>query len=586
MKNNFRYKIIVGVLLVALTLTSGIAFITTAIASTPIPISEFFPDPVLAELVAINLGLTVDDEVFEWQLHDVLVLNLDPDERVTDFTGVELLVNLEHFYADYHGLDDLTAFASLVNLRVIDLVGNYVEDLRLLSRLLYLEELRVTGNPIVYFADFEDIMDFEVPPVVIEGDVSRDDLLVLLTTVGLSELSLFDVPLDEQLIGLIGGMIGLESLTLSGVGLESLDFVEGLVNLRELVLIGNNLVDVSLLASLRDLEIVDLTANNISDLRPLSGLGVNVIAEFQRVALPVVMVGEGQMFDVYDVNGNLPTVDFEVGDGTLEDGMIVWTEEGNNELFWYSSGSNFIFSGLFQQGAWGFEPEWYDYYMCEVDCDDDEDEYWMIVVDSDENDDSDDELDDDFDYDYYYGNVNGVYVLDEDGNYVLAVVVIESICYEDCDAYLVVDESGHVPENDVDDDDVVADTGHIDDADNPDDEVIYYDYVVELNFDDYIPYDFDFYTSDIASDPDFDFDSLNNGNNNGSGGDSDDNPVININVGNQYSAGQSGGGIFAGLPQTGVTVVAVLGVGVVLVGTGVVLGIMKRKSESSCSDNH
>ena len=617
MKNEFKTKIIASILLVVLVLGSSVAFIRTAVANTPVPINQLFPDPVLAELIAINLGLSVGDAVVDAQLHDIFVLNLDPEERVYDFTGVELLINLEHLYADYQGLDHLEWFASLTNLRVVDIAGNDVEDLSPLNNNPYLADIRVAGNPIIDFGDFDDLVEtYAQRLVILDGDASIDDLIALRELTHLRELMIFDMPLGTDELAVISSLIHLESLALMNMEIEGIDFVVNLTNLQELILAGNqsisnlmpltNLVhlsylevthnalsDISPLSAMNQLDFINLTGNFLIDLRPLSGLGATVVAEFQSVILPVVMVGEEQVFILYDVNGSTPNVTFADDNGIFADGIVIWTEEGNNELLWYSTS----FSGSLQQGVWSFEPDWYDYYLCEEYCteEDEEDDYWVVVEEDDESEyTEDDDLYDDFDYDYHHDNVNDGYVLDEDGNYVLSVVIVESICFVNCDAYLVEDESGSEPFGDVGNsgngtgNDNGGDTNNDDDSNiDEDDEVIYDDIDDEFEFDFYIPDDFDFESSDIESDPyfvieddDSGSDNNNSSNNNaggsGNGNGSDGSGGTSANNNNQ-TAGDGNTGIR--LPQAGTTVVAVLGIGVILVGAGVALVVVKKKEE-------
>jgi len=625
MKNNFRYKIIAGVLLVTLTLTSSIVFITTAIANMPVPINQLFPDPVLAELVAINLGLTVDDAIGELELHDIFVLNLDPYERVTDFTGVELLINLEHFYADYHGLYDLTPFANLTNLRVIDLIGNYITDLTPLANMVNLEFLDIRANnitdlsplnglanlediqfeynPIAYFGNFTDFL--ELPTTVIL-DSFELDMTAINSLVGnpyLRELMIFDMPLNNAALNVIANLPNLEILTLAGTGIEDVSFVTSLVNLRELVLAGNDIVDTLPLSNLIQLDYLDLSSNRITDLRPLSNLNASIIAEFQRIYLPVIMVGELQEIEVYDLNGSRPVVTLAVGTGTLYDNTIIWLAESSiystNELFWYSLDSDF--SGVFQQGVWGFEHDWYAEHLCQEeyceieydyaeDCDD-----WIRITKE-----WDGDYDDFWDVGYDNGEVFDYVVYHE--LYSTDPVIVEILtCYYDCYAFSsVVDESGHFPEdnsnggNDSNDDN--------DDLDyEADGTVIYHENEDDGSgsWDDDDLDNWDFSDGDIQTDPDFDvvafwaaYDAANagqnqdgnqSGNHGSPGGNQNENPVIDINVGNQYSGG-SGGGVIARLPQTGVTVVAVLGVGITLIVVGVLLVVVKKRNDLTSGD--
>jgi len=543
MKNNFIYKTVTAILVVIVILTGSIAISSTVIANTLTPINELFPDPVLAELIAINLGLTVDDAVTDAQLHDILVLNLDPAERVEDFTGVGLLINIEHLYADYQGLEHVNWFSALTNLRVVDISGNYVTDLSPLNGNPHLTDLRIVGNDVIYFGEFNDLylQSLVRTDTWIElrgAEVSFADFAELIDLPYLRHLSIYDMVLDNQTLNILGSLTNLEylllfdvefgnpgfisnltnlkSLVITNREFENLNFVENLINLEELVLIGSQNIsdlrplsrlsslrrleisesqieDVSPLSGLTNLNFVNLSQNNIYNLRPLAGLNAEVTALFQHTIRPWTRVGDLQELAVYGVNGNDLTIDFQVGIGTFEDGMILWKEEGHNRLFWRSAD----FSGWLLQDVWQFNHDWYAEHLCEdeicevyypygEDCDEwiriteicDAECYAILLAYE-----NDREI---FDYDYYHGNLN----------LEVGIVETEFYCPADCDAYVVEDQSGHTPEDEIEDD-----FGYDDDDLIHDDNV---DWWLDWDDDDYWWLDWDPGVDDIGTDPDFD----------------------------------------------------------------------------------
>ena len=73
-----------------------------ALASTPEEIREIFPDSIMAELVALNLGMEVADEVTDDELLEIQVLNLNDEAilgNITDLTGINRLNGVEYLYA-------------------------------------------------------------------------------------------------------------------------------------------------------------------------------------------------------------------------------------------------------------------------------------------------------------------------------------------------------------------------------------------------------------------------------------------------------------------------------------------------------
>ena len=398
-------KKLMYVLLICTLALGSFTLFRVATANTPEVISDIFPDPVLAELVAVNLNLEVSDRVVDAELLDVFVLNLSPDERVEDFTGIERLQNLEHLYASYHGLTSLEPFASLTNLRVLDVEGNYISDLGPLAGLVSLEDVRLGWNPLdciealagipgirsltLFQTDVRDLSAVSGMSQLEKLDLSSfvgsaSELSALSGLVSLRTLILRNAYLND--ISFLSGLTGLEKLILehnlyiddltplsSLSGLRHLEVVNNLVhdltplaglqNLEFLSLMGNQIEDVSLLASLSHLEDVNLLGNWITDVEPLLGMsGVLMDVSEQWVMLPYIEIGVEQPFVVYGLHGEALPLVLADGYGMYEEGVIVWHDAGFSEFAWSSAEGGVVFSGSVMQYAW---QEWDDYTVYE-----------------------------------------------------------------------------------------------------------------------------------------------------------------------------------------------------------------------------
>ena len=545
MKNKLR---IVAILLVVTVLTVGVALFNTALAHTPVPINQIFPDPVLANLVAINLNLGVTDRVVDEQLEDIFVINLNHGGQVTDFTGIERLRNLEHLYADFHGLTSLEPFASLTNLRVLDIQGNYISDLSPLVGMSNLEDVRLYGNPISSFAgvagvtsliltesNFDDLsaiadLNQLVELMIVNIDLSAADLAILASLTNLRSLTLRNMELDD--LSFVVNLLNLEELELlTNFHIEDLTPLSGLTNLRRLSVINSQITDVAPLSVLVNLDYLNLTGNRVTDIRPLSTLNAIVEMNDQWMTLPYIGIDEELPFVVYGLDSTLPLT-FVIGTGEYQDGVVVWHEAGFNEFAWNSNNGAVNFNGFVLQEVWA---PWDEY------IDDD------LAIDWDSIEPIDCEPGSEF-YDTY---CVGYFDDDYDWEYEPAVTYD---CEYYCDYYEYPDEFDYHG-------------WYEEDLWSPDDNPYAEDF--EYIYDDYENEDDEF---EIVMLTDVDDDTVT---------ESGTNIGANTVTGPGASADITSSNI---LSQTGVTVVAVLGIGIALVVTGIGFSILKRKSETNCGD--
>ena len=396
-----------------LTLALGsFTLFRVAIASTPEVISDIFPDPVLAELVAINLNLDISDQVVDAELLDIFVLNLNADERVEDFTGIEQLQNLEHLYASYHGLTTLAPFVSLTNLRILDVEGNEITDLSPLSGMLHLEDIRLGWNPIASIDVLRDIPNIR-SLTLFQTYVSDLSAISEMSQLEALDLSVLDIESSE--LDALSGLVNLQTFILRNIDLDDISFLSGLTALEKLILEHNlyihDLTPLSHLTSLRHLEIINssiedvtplegllnleylsLAGNHITNIQPLSGFSnTSIDIHDQWLLLPYIEVGIEQPFIAYDLHGRALPLVLADGYGTYEEGIIIWHDAGFSEFTWSFTDATTLFSGSVKQYAW---EEWDDCTVYEeedlhedtgiwVDC-----PYEECVIDDDEWDDA------------------------------------------------------------------------------------------------------------------------------------------------------------------------------------------------------
>ena len=389
-----KYKIYI-LLITVLTFTALLTTSTT-LANAPNEIRNIFPDPIFAELVATNLDMDVEDMVTDDDLLDILVLNFNENERVTDFTGIERLENLEYLFLDYHGLTDLTPFAGLSNLVQLNVEGNDITDLTPLAGLTNLEVLQIGWNPI---SNVDALLGLPQLRVLSMFDTDVTDLSSIAQMTQLEELDLTGIHVIGSDVNVLSALVNLRSLNLTDIEIYDLSFLSNLTMLEELILVWNthfydltplapltNLVrltitnsavaditvlelltnlevvnllmneieDVTPLGSLSNLQQVNLSGNRITDIRPLSGLNLEVLdVSAQHITLEEFAVIDVLFpFVIYDLNGQRVPLEVGFGNGTPEEGGIVWHDRGFNGVDWSLNEGGLEFSGSMFQFSW------------------------------------------------------------------------------------------------------------------------------------------------------------------------------------------------------------------------------------------
>ena len=192
---------------------------------------------------------------------------------ISDITPLAGLVKLRELYLYQNNISDVSALENLVELTSLSFGYNDVSDVSPLAELMKLENLWLSGNPVenahvLYPLTQQDPpvgIDIDVPAPVVE--VPDAALAALLRTT-------LELAADADIT--TADMEKLSTLDASSQGITDLTGLEYAVNLESLFLDSNSIVDISPLASLTTLRYLSLEDNDISDVSPLSGL-VNLV---------------------------------------------------------------------------------------------------------------------------------------------------------------------------------------------------------------------------------------------------------------------------------------------------------------------
>ena len=195
----------------------------------PINITALLPDsePVLIPDVnlarAIRESLSLSPEIVITQLDMLGLGRLNASKNlITDLTGLQHAINLQHADLNENQILDLTPLAELTQLRSLLIIKNKISDVSPLSGLTQLSQFWIWDNQI--------------------SDIN---------------------PLT--------GLTNLTTLKIGGNHISDISPLAKLVNLRQLGLSFNNIRDIEPLAELTKIGYLNLWNNKVSDVSPLIG---------------------------------------------------------------------------------------------------------------------------------------------------------------------------------------------------------------------------------------------------------------------------------------------------------------------------
>ena len=236
---------------------------------TALPAEMWMPDVNLRAAVRDALGLGPNDPLTQQAIQELTSLRyLGPDlranQKITDLTGLEHAVNLEHLDLYAHLISDLRPLAGLAKLRSLYLAGNRIANIRPLTS-LPLEGLDLGGNPITDFAPLAELT-------------------------GLTRLDFWGNRLGDNDLSSITGLTQLTELDLRGNRITDVTPLTKLVNLKKLRLEGNPIVNTEPLRTFADLEI-DIEIDGEPPSEPDTEIG----AEVPDLVVESIRVGETEM---------------------------------------------------------------------------------------------------------------------------------------------------------------------------------------------------------------------------------------------------------------------------------------------------
>jgi len=222
----------------------------------------FFGDPNLAAAVETELAkVGIYPPITET---DMLALtSLDAGGRglaePNALVGLEYALNLKSLNLSGNYIFDLTPLAGLNKLRRLNLAENDIKNLYPLSGLTGLTFLDLQGNRITNISPLIGLVQLE------SLDLDRNDIEVIEAAAGLEQLERLSLRDNHiKYISAAAGLSGLKYLYLSNNKIKYIGPTSTLFNLKELDLVGNQIGDISALSGHTALSTLDLRNNSLN----------------------------------------------------------------------------------------------------------------------------------------------------------------------------------------------------------------------------------------------------------------------------------------------------------------------------------
>jgi len=187
-------------------------------------------------------------------------------ESIGDITPLASLTSLTWLDIDQSwAFKDISSLSSLVNLKHLNLYGNYVSDISAVAGLKTLQYLNIAENSgiqdISVVANLFQLQELDIENSHLNSIVPISQLTQLktlyLATCGISDIT---------------PLVNLRNLQLLELDLNQVADISPLINLTGLQVIyimNNQITDISVLQNLPDLKVLHLMQNRITDLKPL-----------------------------------------------------------------------------------------------------------------------------------------------------------------------------------------------------------------------------------------------------------------------------------------------------------------------------
>ena len=192
--------------------------------------------------------------------------------EITNLSGLEWAANLTNLNLAGNAISDLGVLTNLIHLSSLEVQDNFVADLSALAALTNLHHLAVGGNPIHDYSTLSRLTNLASLSVAnISGrGAAMEDLTSLENLTGLTSLTLWENKIMD--LSPLVGLTNLSSLDLRWNPITNQTVLAGLPNLDRLYLGATASSNINFLAPMTRLAFLNLADNQISDVSPLSGL--------------------------------------------------------------------------------------------------------------------------------------------------------------------------------------------------------------------------------------------------------------------------------------------------------------------------
>lgn len=151
-----------------------------------------------------------------------------------------------------------------------------------------------------------------------------------------------------------------QDLTAINKSIQNISGMQCLTKIKDINFSTNQISDLSPLAGLTNLTHLRIDHNHISDLSPL--IGLNQITHLNLINQSI-QLGQGTIrvptfISISNPNGSIPPIDWIHGTGTYENGELIWSTPGDNQLTWSNyvtiGNASSVFNGQVLQTNKGF----------------------------------------------------------------------------------------------------------------------------------------------------------------------------------------------------------------------------------------
>lgn len=269
-------------------LVTALTLLTTISAAQVVEI----PDPALRFGIRQALELPQGSPITQQDMKQLTFMSYH-DSSLSNLSGIEHAVNLEHLYLSRHNISDISSLSGLTELRSLMINSNPIQDISPIANLVKL----------TYFA----MVDCHI-----------------------SDLS----PMSE--------LVDLEEFHAKWGEIEDITPLAKLTNLVRLELHHNQIIDISPLSEMVNLERLTINNNPIVDFSPIAHLSIQDLVRDQICDIP------GLSIQARLDGRSMPSVLLSWDDGILNRGGIWWDPSipyddrvTPHDLWWHGPGHKF-----------------------------------------------------------------------------------------------------------------------------------------------------------------------------------------------------------------------------------------------------